>query len=257
MDVSEKIGRWLRDSQNVEDGCRIPIVAIIGRPNVGKSTLFNALLGKQRSIVSSKPGTTRDYIQEDIIIQQFQIRLIDTAGIRSNPDEIENFGIQKSIEFYKLADLVILVGDVTTGWLNEDGDLLREIEGKSKIIIMNKCDSVGKKCADTIGEGTETLWISALINADVVQVGNQIVQALKLESDHQEMFVAFNQRQKICLKEMLTHLIMAESMMVHGADTEIVVIKIRESLEKLAEMTGETVSEQLLDHIFQKFCIGK
>ncbi|MBF0145252.1 MAG: tRNA uridine-5-carboxymethylaminomethyl(34) synthesis GTPase MnmE [Magnetococcales bacterium] len=257
--VSERMGQWLRESQLGQRNDRIPHCVIMGRPNVGKSTLFNALLGTQRSIVSNIPGTTRDYIQEQIIVGHVQVCLTDTAGIRSDPEEVEALGIQKSIELCKKADLVLFIADATVGWCNEDMELFNQTDGRLRLILMNKIDKVStndKNLPEKMIRET-VLHISSFSHEDIEIVKNNIMTALKLEGGDQEMFITFNQRQNACVKEALSCMVEAEGMLVHGAEMEIIAIKVREAMEQLAQMTGENISEHLLDHIFSQFCIGK
>ncbi|MBF0347828.1 MAG: tRNA uridine-5-carboxymethylaminomethyl(34) synthesis GTPase MnmE [Magnetococcales bacterium] len=261
--LSEWIGQKLRESHIVEQSNRIPNCVIVGRPNVGKSTLFNALVGMQRAIVSQVAGTTRDYIQEVITIDHLQIKVCDTAGIRCDAEGIEQMGIQRSLELFHASDLILLVVDACDGWTREDMELLQKTNGFCRIIIFNKSDLCnlpiqwpGVSENQEVAE-EEILQISALEKQDVTKVKHQIIKALNLQTNQHDFFVSFNKRQSLCMKGILSALIMAESMLIHDADLEIVAIKIREALEKLAEMTGKGVEQQLLDHIFSQFCIGK
>ncbi|MEO5329312.1 MAG: tRNA uridine-5-carboxymethylaminomethyl(34) synthesis GTPase MnmE [Magnetococcus sp. THC-1_WYH] len=253
--VGATIGEKVRESQRVEHLSRIPHCVIIGRPNVGKSTLFNALLETKRSIVSDKAGTTRDYIQEILTIQGSQVLLTDTAGIRPNPDAIEGEGIERSLEFLHTSDLILFIKDACMGWTQEDENLFKMTDGRPRLFIINKYD-VNQHTEHWMDQETP-LKICSHNAEDIQSVKLRMAAMLQLEMDHQEMFISLNQRQNHCMKETLGSVIAAEALLVHGADLEIVALKIREAMEKLAQMTGVSVDRALLDHLFSQFCIGK
>lgn len=257
--LSTTIAQWLRESFSSEQRSRIPSIIIIGRPNVGKSTLFNALIGKQRSIVSTIAGTTRDYIQEQTSFHNFSIQFIDTAGIRNDPEQIEEEGIKKSKEILQSADLALFVADASVGWTKEDEDIFNFIKGKLKIIVWNKSDIRKSECKNIKNHVTreKELYLCAFNQSDIEKLKHTTLSVLDLKNDNVDMFVSFNQRQNECLRQILAHLMVVESLLDNEADEEIAAIKVRESLEKLAELTGENISESLLDHLFSQFCIGK
>ncbi|MBF0110981.1 MAG: tRNA uridine-5-carboxymethylaminomethyl(34) synthesis GTPase MnmE [Magnetococcales bacterium] len=256
---SEMISTWLRENFNANQTRRTPHCVIHGQSNVGKSTLFNALLGKQRSIVSDLPGTTRDYIQETIIVHHFQMILTDTAGIRPTSGEIERMGMQKSLEILQEADLVLFVIDGVMGWTMNDTELFQQIEERNYLILVNKCDLVPEVLIhfpESAISDEKIMYISSLSAEDLERVKQNMMIRLNLGKES-EGFISFNDRQRECLKSTLSCLITAEGMLIHHADLELVAIKVREGIEKLAEMMGENISESLLDHLFSKFCIGK
>lgn len=259
-DVQNKIAVWLQGCEQKRWPKHTPNVVIIGRPNVGKSTFFNSMLGWSRSIVSEIPGTTRDYIQEMMVLNHCQINLIDTAGIRDHAEIVEQIGIQKSIDLFKVADLILYVADSVDGWLEEDSRLLGETAGRVCIVLMNKSDLV-QGMEDSLLESIPGVSIVVPICArdgeSLDRVKNLIGESLNLQVDDQVMFVSLSERQVGCVLECYKNVSRGTSLMGEGVDSEIVVISIREALENLVELSGENVSEKLLDHLFSQFCIGK
>ncbi|MBF0435961.1 MAG: tRNA uridine-5-carboxymethylaminomethyl(34) synthesis GTPase MnmE [Magnetococcales bacterium] len=258
--VHHKIAAWLQSSEQSRVRNHTPSIIIVGRPNVGKSTFFNSMLGWSRSIVSEISGTTRDYIQEMMVLNHFQINLIDTAGIREDAESIEQMGIQRSKDLIKVADLILFMVDALDGWKEEDNQLLSEISGRACIVLMNKHDLVVDKNISGINQVPKDYVIIPICAKDENSldfVKKSIVQVLHLESDFDEAFVSLSERQIGCVRACYQNISGGESLIGEGADSEIVVIKFREALENLAELNGEDIRESLLDHLFSQFCIGK
>ena len=224
-------------------------VAIIGKPNTGKSTLLNTLLNDERAIVSSIAGTTRDTIEETINIKGVLFHFIDTAGIRSHSsDEIENIGIKKSMEKIELADVVLLLTDT-----NEiDSSLLKSIEHKNYLIVVNKIDTNTPAV-----KNDNYLYISAKNKTGI----NQLTDALYDKVIHQEInteaTLITNTRHLEHLQKIKFHLACIQNNMKANLSTDLVAPDIKLCLQHIGELTGTITNENVLDYVFSKFCIGK
>ncbi len=227
-------------------------VAIIGQPNVGKSSLLNSLLKRQKAIVTDLPGTTRDVIESEIILEGMPITLIDTAGVRETNDKIEKIGIARSQQAIALADIIILVFDLNLGWTSLDENLLKQIPPKTpRIIVGNKSDLIFSKnnnMADIYistvnGEGNNNL-LEQLVNISGAQNLNSLEFSL-------------NERQLDLVKEASNSLKEVEKAAANDLPWDFWTIDLRRAIYSLGELTGEEISETILDRIFSKFCIGK
>ena len=236
--------------------------AIIGRTNVGKSSLLNAMLKENRSIVTDIPGTTRDTIEEYVNIGGFTLKIIDTAGIRETNDLVEQIGVERSKEIIKNADLVLLVLDISSGIMEEDLDIMTFLKGKRAIVLVNKidldADENRKKEFEKLSAGFPVAYISAKNEIGLDELEDLIVSTItqgKIIPD-QEVFVT-----NIRHKEILTNAISQLSEVLKGAEAEMTLdflsIDLRGAWESLGEITGDTAGEDLLDRIFADFCIGK
>ncbi len=227
-------------------------VALVGRPNVGKSSILNLLSKHQRAIVTDVPGTTRDLLESEIILQGIPITLMDTAGIRETNNEIEKIGITISKKALITADVVVMIFDLSKGWTTEDQSLLEIIPKETpKLLLGNKADlqkNLQTMAADTIisaitGEG-EPAFVNNLL---------KLCGANKISG----MEIALNQRQLDLVKMAVKSLENLKEVSNQGLPWDFWTIDLRESIYKLGELTGEEVTESLLDRIFSKFCIGK
>ncbi|PIU51371.1 tRNA uridine-5-carboxymethylaminomethyl(34) synthesis GTPase MnmE [Candidatus Desantisbacteria bacterium CG07_land_8_20_14_0_80_39_15] len=241
-------------------------VAIIGRPNVGKSSLMNCLLGEERAIVTSIPGTTTDTIEETINIKGAQMRIVDTAGISSKVSNrrkrsrniIEIESIKRAKEVLSKSELVLLIIDGSQSLKTEDRDLLKEIKGKKTIVLINKIDLPQKVKPEDLKKffKVNIIEISAKekINIDNVQsaIGNMIWDG---EIDFTGDAILTNIRHKELVSVALESLNSAARIGVNSP--ELVTLDLRESIASLGEITGETITEEVLDRIFENFCIGK
>ncbi len=233
-------------------------VAIIGKPNAGKSTLLNCLLNEERAIVSEIAGTTRDTIEETININGVLFRLIDTAGIRQHAgDVIENIGIGKSLEKMRSADLVLYVYDVnaeTEDELKEQVDLF-EKEGIRYILVANKSDLINENAVDD--KDKNCVYITAMLNRGIDALRKMIYDSAVEGAVDTDQTIITNARHLQSLMQIKTSI---ESVR-HGLDNQLpgdlLAIEIRTALFHLGEITGEVTSEDKLDYIFSKFCIGK
>lgn len=246
-------GKFIREGINT---------AIIGRTNVGKSSLLNALLKENRAIVTDIPGTTRDTIEEYVNIGGFSLKIIDTAGIRETQDFVEKMGVERSKEIIKKADLVLLVLDISDGMTKEDQEILSYLKNKRAIVLVNKIDlEINAKDKDEIERWIQEIpiaYISAKNEIGIDKLEELIVSAVlqgKIHSSN-DLFIT-NVRHKEVLTKTLQHLFEV----LRGAEEEMTLdflsIDLRAAWEALGEMTGDTTGEDLLDRIFSDFCIGK
>lgn len=234
----------------VKDGINL---AIVGQPNVGKSSLLNYLLKESRAIVSEIPGTTRDVLREDVSIDGILYRVFDTAGIRTSQDEIEKEGVARSREAVKNSDLVLFLGDVEQGYSDELFNELKNIQESERILrILNKIDLTGKteiesdvKISAKTGEGMEKLFKKVKEKA----LGN---------SNYSEnTTIISNLRHFYCLREAKENLLNARKSAENKMSGEFISADLRNAEKNLAEIIGEVTTDDILDNIFSKFCIGK
>ena len=223
---------------------------IIGRPNVGKSSLLNALLQEDKAIVTEIAGTTRDVVEGSIKIDDIVLNIMDTAGIRETTDRIEHMGVEKSKALVQQADLVLLVLDGSSALRKEDEELLELTEGKNRLIIINKADK-GKTIS------IEGVSISAKKN-DIEQLIRKIKEIFALGKiiDDQSQ-VLTNTRQTALLHKAKTSLEQAINAMEEMLPSDLIVIDLYECWQNLKEILGESAKEDLLDELFKRFCIGK
>ncbi|WP_104371042.1 tRNA uridine-5-carboxymethylaminomethyl(34) synthesis GTPase MnmE [Desulfocucumis palustris] len=228
---------------------------IAGRPNVGKSSLLNALLRENRAIVTEIPGTTRDIIEEMLNIRGIPLKLIDTAGIRETEDIVEKIGVEKTRESLEGADLVLLVVDVLTGITGEDKRVLGRFKDKKILVIMNKIDLQENDPADC---GFPVVKLSALTGEGLKILEDKIVEvALAGGMNMPEAVTVSNVRHQTSIINAKKN--MEDFIVSLKADLppDLLSVELRAAWESLGEITGSTVTEDLLDRIFTDFCIGK
>jgi len=238
--------------------------AIVGRPNVGKSSLLNALLQKDRAIVTPMPGTTRDVIEEYLNINGLPLRIMDTAGIRDVQNVAEKEGVKRSLQSIENADFVIAIFDSSEPFQDEDFEVIEKIKGKPLIIVvMNKCDlpSVSDKSVIAARFSTRDvliLDISALCGAGLEELKDRIFSSsLKDLKEEKEGVLVTNLRHKIAIEHAAISLGRALSCFEKNKPLEIVALELRDSLDSLGEIVGAVTTDDILDSIFQNFCIGK
>lgn len=235
-------------------------VAIIGRPNAGKSTLLNALLNENRAIVSSIAGTTRDTIEELLNIDGIIFRLIDTAGIREGADEIEAIGVEKSREKMKTADIVLCLFDATAvsvEELTQTEDELKSI-AKSYLLVGNKVDDQpARESAAKKYQLDDAIYISAREHINLEELKHKLVSKVISGSIHSENVIVTNARHYQSLQQVSNNIITIREAMKNNISGDLIAIDIRQCLYHLGEITGEISNEDQLDFIFSKFCIGK
>lgn len=236
-------------------------VAIIGRPNAGKSSLLNAILKEERAIVTEYEGTTRDTIEEFIQIDGIPIKIIDTAGIRNTDDYVENIGINKSKEIAKEADLVIAIIDASKELREEEKEMLEFIKDKKGIILLNKVDleiKVDKEEIKEIAKDKCVLEISALNKDGIDKLYETISDMYKFnEIEIDDSLTITNNRHKNAINNMIMSVEKSEKAIREKMPIDVVTINITEILTEMGTITGETVSEDIINEIFKKFCLGK
>ncbi len=236
-------------------------VAIIGKPNAGKSTLLNALLNEDRAIVSEIPGTTRDTIEEVINIDGILFRLIDTAGIRSHtPDSIESAGIERSREKMRQSDLVIYLFDVAEISADELAEIAAEVSRlqTNVLLVGNKTDAFNEQAArDKFSTISEILFISAKSGLHLEVLQARMVDQVLQKGVSAENVIVTNTRHYHSLQQVHQSLTDVEEGLKEGITGDLLALDIRRCLQYLGEITGEITNEDQLDYIFSKFCIGK
>ncbi|MCL5735437.1 MAG: tRNA uridine-5-carboxymethylaminomethyl(34) synthesis GTPase MnmE [Actinobacteria bacterium] len=264
--VEERLRRLLRTSflgRALEQGVR---TAIVGRPNVGKSSLLNALLMRERAIVSDIPGTTRDTVEELMEIGGIPIHLVDTAGVRSGGDHVERLGVQRSLRAMEQADLILAVFDLSTPWSEQDARLIRRLDPARSIIVGSKADLVDAGEHECLFTGIErlsqTIWptcaVSALTGDGIDQLRNAIVQLIAgNEGIRPEEPVLATERQRSLVQEALDATAAALEGAASNRDEELICEDIRSAVLALGRMTGEDLTPDLLEEIFSRFCLGK
>ena len=235
--------------------------AIIGKPNAGKSSLLNRILKEDRAIVTEFEGTTRDTIEEFVNINGIPLKLIDTAGIRNAKDEVEKIGIHKSKEIAKNADLIIAIFDASKPLSKEDKEILEIIKGKKVIILLNKIDlqrELHKEDKD-FKEVTESIIeISALNNIGIDDVYAEITKLFEInEINIDNNLVITNIRHKNLIHQAIESIKKTKETMKEKMPIDIVAVYIKQILEDLGNITGEFVTEDIINEIFSKFCLGK
>lgn len=233
-------------------------VAIVGKPNVGKSTLLNQLLGHERAIVSPVAGTTRDFIEETLIIDGLAFRFIDTAGMRSSDDEIEQIGINRSYEKLREARIVIQLLDP----LDPQIELLSITPDQSLIVVVNKCDLAPTvdpaKQSDNFNKNNQTqINISAKYGTGISELKSQLLKAVNFSNYNPSSTVVSNARHHQALIHSAAAFDRALGAIHHNLPTDLISAEIRTALSHLSEITGEITTTDILANIFSKFCIGK
>jgi tRNA modification GTPase len=239
-------------------------LAIVGRPNVGKSSIFNRLVERERAIVTATPGTTRDLVSETVAIGGIPVRLVDTAGIRRALDEAESIGIQKSMEALADADLVLIVLDCSQPVTVEDHELLQQAEHRPAIVLENKVDIVSTDFSITSSQfpaaGCQLRGVrtSAVTGEGIAEVRGEILRHVSGEvSGSQESGFLTNMRHQGRVQESITALDASEAAVRNNIPHEMLLLDLYNALRALDEMTGATTTDDILNLIFSSFCIGK
>lgn len=231
-------------------------LAIAGRPNVGKSSLFNALIGYERAIVSDIKGTTRDFIEESLNIDGIPVKLIDTAGLRVTEDKIERIGIEKTKEKINEADIVIFVFDAHEGITPEDMEIYEEIKEKNPIVVANKFDLVLDKNQKKY-YFRDIIFTSTKTKLGIKDLEEEIFKRLGLAEDtDSEIYINLRHQNALEISLKILEKI-SENLEYYENFKEILMLEIREAKEHLNEITGEITTEDILGNIFSSFCIGK
>lgn len=253
-----KLEKSFDNGKIIKEGIK---TAIIGRPNAGKSSLLNAILKEDRAIVTEYEGTTRDTIEEFVTINGIPLKLIDTAGIRQAKDEVEKIGIAKAREIAKEADLVISIFDSTKELTKEDEEILELIKNKKSIIILNKSDlktiltendKIFKEVSNNI------IKISALKYEGIDNLYEKITEMFKLnEINLDNEVIITNARHKNLIRKAIENVKKTKNAINQNMPIDMIAISIKDILDSLGEITGEIMSEEIINEIFSKFCLGK
>ncbi len=254
VDFMDELLRTANEGQILRRGIRS---AIIGRPNAGKSSLLNQLLGHERAIVSSIAGTTRDTIEETANIRGLPVVFIDTAGLREARDEIEFEGIRRSRKTIETAELVLHVVDGTEPWTQVDADYLREFSGNKRIIVRNKSDQPPRLELPADSE-IHVVEVSCLTGQGIEQLKDAIKEVVWSGAITAEMLqVMINSRHQDALKRAKTAAERTLEALQANRTLELVALDLRIAVSAIGEIVGHTTTEDLLDAIFSQFCIGK
>ena len=253
----EKLLKSADDGKMLQEGIK---TVILGKPNAGKSSLLNLLVGEEKAIVTDIAGTTRDVLEEQISLGGISLRMLDTAGIRSTADRVEQIGVERAKEHAKNADLIIYVVDASVPLDENDGQIMELLKGRKTILLLNKSD------LETVISKEE---LTARIDAPVLNISAREETGLaELEALIKEMFfqgeISFNDevyitnmRQKRALEEALESLKLVENSIAMGMPEDFFSIDLMNAYERLGSIIGEAVGEDLVNEIFSKFCTGK
>ena len=253
-----KLEKSFDNGKIIKEGIK---TAIIGKPNAGKSSLLNRILKEDRAIVTQYEGTTRDTIEELVNINGIPLKLIDTAGIRNAEDEVEKIGINKSKEIAKNAELIIAIFDSSKELSEEDKEILDIIKDKNTIIVLNKIDlnqKITKKDDRFKGITENILEISALNNTGIEELYKKITEMFELsEINLDNELIITNIRHKNLITKALNNIQETKITIKNNMPIDIVAVNIKEILENLGNITGEYITEDIINEIFSKFCLGK
>lgn len=253
----EKLLKSADDGKMLQEGIK---TVILGKPNAGKSSLLNLLVGEEKAIVTDIAGTTRDVLEEQISLGGISLRMLDTAGIRSTEDKVEQIGVERAKEHAKNADLILYVVDASVPLDENDGQIMELLKGRKTILLLNKSD------LETVISKEE---LTARIDAPVLNISAREETGLaELEALIKEMFfqgeISFNDevyitnmRQKRALEEALESLKLVENSIAMGMPEDFFSIDLMNAYERLGSIIGEAVGEDLVNEIFSKFCTGK
>jgi tRNA modification GTPase len=237
-------------------------MVIVGKPNVGKSTLLNRLLNEDRAIVTDIPGTTRDVISEEIVIKGILFRIVDTAGVRSETNDlVERLGIERTLQEVEKADIVLFVLDASSPLDEEDRKILERIKNKRYLVVINKVDVVEKineeEIKNKLGTDRHMVKISALKGEGLEKLEEAIYRETQEIFERGSDSLITNLRQKQLLENVKAHLEDAIRSLKEGMPVDMASIDLERALNLLDEVTGRSFREDLLDTIFSNFCVGK
>ncbi len=257
-DVLDRVNKILATAEQGEllrNGLK---VAIVGCPNVGKSSLLNAWSKSDRAIVTDLPGTTRDVIESTLVVAGIPIQVLDTAGIRETVDTVERIGVERSRRAAQDADLVLLTVDASQGWTDEDLEIYQQVKHRSLILVINKADLASPKSLNYPQEIESTVYTSAAHHQGITDLETAIISLAhqgKVMAANSE--VAVNQRQASALTRARVALKQVQETVANQLPLDFWTIDLRGAIQALGEITGEEVTESVLDRIFSRFCIGK
>lgn len=234
---------------------------IIGKPNVGKSSLLNALLRESRAIVTNIPGTTRDVIEENLSVKGIPLKIVDTAGIRDTEDLVEKIGVQRSKEFFNKADLIILVLDASDDLTKEDEEIIEHIKNRKAIVLLNKTDLPQRIEEEQLKEllpNNRIIRVSILEEKGLNEIEEEIVNMVY--GGHvkaRETSFVTNVRHKNSLERALKSIEEGTDATQQNLPYDLIEVDIKDCYDALGEITGDTVDDNIIDKIFANFCLGK
>ena len=254
----EKLEKSFDNGKIIKEGIK---TVIVGRPNAGKSSLLNAILKEDRAIVTQYEGTTRDTIEEFVTVNGIPLKLVDTAGIRDAKDEVEKIGIEKSREMTKEAELVIAIFDASEDLTKEDLEILDLVKDKKTIIILNKNDlrqKIDENDKKLTSVSSSIIKISALNKTGIEDIYDEISKLFDLnEINLDQEVIITNIRHKNLIDKAIKSVKKAKETLKEEMPLDIIAIFIKDILEDLGNITGEVVTDDIIDEIFSKFCLGK
>ena len=257
IEVEEEIKRIIKESENgkiIKEGIK---TAIIGRPNVGKSSILNNLLEEEKAIVTDIEGTTRDTVEGSIVINGIILDLIDTAGIRKTKDKVESIGVNKSLQTIEKADLILFVLNNNEELTEYDKEILEKIKEKNHIIIINKIDLENKLEINQLKE-ENIVKISALKDNNLEELKNKIIEMYNLEElESKDATYLTNARGLSLLKQSQEIISDIKEGIKTQQPIDMIEIDLKRIWELLGEITGETYQEELINQLFSQFCLGK
>lgn len=256
VEIKELISSYQKGKM-IKEGVK---TVIIGKPNVGKSSLLNSILREERAIVTQVAGTTRDIIEEVINIKGIPLVLVDTAGIRNTTDLVENIGVMKSKEFLQKADLVLFVLDASQELSKEDEEIYASLQENQKVIgILNKTDLEKKIQISSLSKIKNWIEISAMKYIGIEEMEEKIYQYILQENveESSKKLILTNIRHKSALEKTNQAIENIFATVEQGLPMDLMAVDIKEALDSLSEITGEISTEDVLDHIFHNFCVGK
>ncbi len=257
-ETGQHILKTSEQGQLLRDGIK---VAIIGRPNVGKSSLLNAWTQSDRAIVTDLPGTTRDIVDAYLVVRGIPVQILDTAGIRATVDQVERIGVERSLKAAHNADLVLLVIDQEIGWQEQESAIYAAVKDKPVIVVLNKSDlpTADSHTEQKVAEaGLPLVRTSALYDQGIDQLEEAILHVVGASSwQVSNLAYAINQRQKACLVRAVTALENLQATINQGLPLDFWTIDLRGAIASLGEITGQQMTEEMLNSIFSRFCLGK
>lgn len=256
--LSEMLDHY-REGRVLREGLKI---VLVGKPNVGKSSLLNALVRKERAIVTPFPGTTRDVIEESFLLGGVLVRVLDTAGIRAEPDLIESIGIERTFQAVAEADVVLWLIDQSQPLSREDDEIFQSISTSQFVVILNKSDlpmvTSAEEAAQRYGPNRSVISMSALDPKDIVRLRDHLQESfLRRPLEMSRSALVPNLRHKNCLEQSLEALMRCKQLLESKSFPELVSLELHSARRQLDLLLGLEVEEDLLDSIFSQFCIGK
>lgn len=255
ISILEKLLSTYDMGQVVKEGID---TVIAGRPNAGKSTLMNLLVGREKSIVTNIAGTTRDVVEDTVLVGNVMLKLSDTAGIRDTDNEIEKIGVQKTFDKINGAGLVIALFDNNEELNSEDIDLINKIKDIPCIAVINKIDLEDKVDKKYITDNIDNVvYISAKQQDNIDELKNMIEKIAGTEDFDPSAGIIANERQRNAIRNAVNSLYEAKESLAMGMTMDAITVSLQETIDYLLELTGEKAGEEIVDSVFHNFCVGK